>query len=306
MDATRSMTRTRLQRAIAVTLCGLLVAACSTAEETGGGEATTTQPSSGLSPSAADVDLATFCDAAIEGEQIFTAGPELDDEGNPTPEGLETFAQDITPLLDDMGSNAPAEVTNEVSLVVEAARQAVEQGDPSSTETLEFFQADDAVDDFVYENCELETTQEIVAVDYAYEGVPASLPAGEVGLRLDNQGDEVHEAVIFRINDDVDMDIEELLQLPEEEAESQVEFTGVAFAGPGENGSAVVDLAPGRYALVCFIPLETTSLEALFEQPAASEGSSDGSAAATEAGSEGSAEGPPHFTQGMVAELEVE
>ncbi len=306
MDATRSMTRTRLRRAIAVTLCGLLMAACSTAQETGAGEATTAQPSSRPSPSATDVDLATFCDAAIEGEQIFIAGPELDEEGNPTPEGLETFAQEITPLLDDMESNAPAEVANEVNLVVEAARQAVEQDDPSSTETLEYFQADDAVDAFVYENCELETSQEIVTVDYAYEGVPASLPAGEVGIRLDNQGDEVHEAVIFRINDDVDMDIEELLQLPEEEAEPQVEFTGVAFAAPGENGSAVVDLVPGRYALVCFIPLGTTSLEALFEQPAASEGSSEGSATATEGGSEGSAEGPPHFTQGMVAELEVE
>lgn len=70
----------------------------------------------------------------------------------------------------------------------------------------------------------------------------------------------------------------------------KTEFAGVAFAGPGSGDITFVDLDPGKYAVVCFIPVGTTDMADL------------------EAGEGDQAEpaGPPHFTQGMVTEFTVE
>ena len=255
-------------------------------EETTTTEASEEDGTEGAGAGSGDVDLAAFCTGAIEGEALFNVGPELDEQGNPTPEGLQEFSEQFQPILADLEENAPEEIAAEVETLVGALRQAVEQGDQAAVETPEAFTADQAIDQYVFDNCELETSQEIVAVDYAYEGVPETMASGQVGLRMDNQGDEVHEAVIFRINDDVDMSMQELLELPEEEAQTNVEFQGATFAPPGQASSTVVDLEPGRYALICFVPVGTTSMDALE--------------------SDAPPEGQPHFTQGMVTEFRVE
>lgn len=293
----------RWRRLVALTAVAALIAvACGGDEGVQGGDAPE------QTPTAAAIDLAAFCDAAIQAEALFQAGPELDEQGNPTEEGVQQFSEQLQSLLDDLEQNAPEEVSSEVDSIVQDVRQSLDQEDRSATQTREFFQADAAVDDYVFENCELGSTQEITAVNYAFEDVPATLSAGQVGIRLDNQGTEVHEAVIFRINDDVEMSIEELLELPEEEAEAMAEFRAVAFAGPGSTGSAVVDLKAGRYALVCFIPVGTTSMEALFAGPEGAEGESPTAGESpAEAATEGGPgeEGPPHFTRGMFTEFEV-
>lgn len=247
-------------------------------------ESPTTPPDDGT-----DVDLATFCEAAIGGEAVFLAGPALDAQGNPTPDGLEQFESDIEPFLADLEEHAPAEVAGAVETVVAGVRSAIEGGDASATESPEFFEADSTVDAYVYDRCDLDATEEIVAVNYAFDEVPETVAAGQVGIRLDNQGTEVHEAVLLRIDDDADESVEDLLALPEEEAMELTEFAGVAFAGPGEQGYAVADLDPGRYALVCFIPVGTTSLDG-----------------APGPDGEGAVEAPPHFTEGMATEFLVE
>ena len=98
---------------------------------------------------------------------------------------------------------------------------------------------------------------------------------------MDHEGTEVHEAVIFRIKDDSNRPIQELLQAPElvppaqqtplsievqEQIEQNLEFRGVAIADPGTSGYAVADLDAGRYALVCFIPVGTMSFEQLTQE----------------------------------------
>lgn len=270
----------------------------------GAGCATTDQAEEGDE----EFDLATFCNAAIEGEAIFIEGPEFDEEGNPTPEGLEELTNQMDPLLEDIEANTPDEIAAETQTILDGVRTALDEGDPAATESPEFLEADLAMDEYVYENCELENRQEIVAVNYAFEGVPEEMPSGQVALRLDNQGSEVHEAVVFHISDETDLSVQELLDLPEEEAEELAEFTGVAFAGPGEQGSTVVDLESGRYALVCFVPVGTTSLQALMESFAEEESAEGEGEAAEGEGPEGEGEEegpPPHFTQGMFTEFTV-
>lgn len=134
-------------------------------------------------------------------------------------------------------------------------------------------------------------TLEVTGVEYAYEGLDAEVEAG-TELTFANGGQEVHELVLMRIDDDETRSIEELLQLPEEEAMQSVSMIGVSVAAPGEDGEimegelTVADA--GRYAAICFIPVGTT------EMPDGPPGE----------GEEPS--GPPHFTQGMVQEFTVQ
>jgi hypothetical protein len=89
---------------------------------------------------------------------------------------------------------------------------------------------------------------------------------------------------IFRINDGVETPLEELLQLPQEEQMRMSTPIGFGFAPPGDSDNLFLDLEPGRYAMLCFLPVGSTP----------------------ESDEEQVAENPPHFTQGMVAEFTVE
>jgi uncharacterized cupredoxin-like copper-binding protein len=113
----------------------------------------------------------------------------------------------------------------------------------------------------------------ITADEYSFDGTPRRLSAGEHRFQLLNTGDEPHEMVIVRLKDGVSS-VDEVLVLPEEEAMTKVEIVGQAQVEPGRKSEKLtVNLAAGRYALLCFIP------------------TGDG--------------GPPHFEQGMKAEFVV-
>jgi hypothetical protein len=147
-------------------------------------------------------------------------------------------------------------------------------------------------------------TVDITAVDYEFQGVPDSVPAGtELSFTNDSDG-EVHELVVFRIKEDETRTIEEIVALPEDEQEAVVEPgppSLVSIGLPGEDGMAVVGSGaltePGRYALACFIPTgaDPQAYRDLFAAPPSDdEGPPDIPG------------GPPHVTQGMFAELIVE
>ena len=91
-----------------------------------------------------------------------------------------------------------------------------------------------ALIEYVAANCgfaELDAT----ATEYAFGGVPEEVAAGPTIISLTNIGEQVHEIVIYRINDDVTLTVEELFALPEEEAESMLTEVGGTFAGPGRH-----------------------------------------------------------------------
>ncbi len=143
---------------------------------------------------------------------------------------------------------------------------------------------------------------EIVGINYEYEGVPETLAVGS-DLSFRNDADnEVHEIVVVRINDDETRPIEELAQLPPEEGQAST-VIGVSVALPGETGTVVEgdDLVldqPGRYALLCFIPLGSDvdlARQLLSGPPPEGEGPPPTLG-----------EGPPHVTAGMFAEFTVE
>jgi len=145
-------------------------------------------------------------------------------------------------------------------------------------------------------------TVEIVAADYSFTNVPASVAPG-TKLSLTNSSiAELHEMVVFRIPDTETRSMEELVALPE--AEQDAIFGGgppaivqLAMPGSDEPIPAVGDgtlTEPGRYAMVCFIP-QGVDPQAYMD---AAESSGDGPPDV--------AGGPPHVTLGMYAELTVE
>ncbi|HUG75002.1 MAG TPA: hypothetical protein VMM81_04940 [Acidimicrobiia bacterium] len=208
-------------------------------------------------------ELERFCTAMVDAEgTIVREGPQADVES----------------LLTEIEETAPEEIQEEAATVVATVRAGAE--DPSEFQRPEFGQAEEAIDHYVLENCGYETV-EVRAVDFAFEGVPATIPAGRVGFRFTNDGHELHEMVVFRINEDVDRSFEEILQQPQQQAEDQIAFVGAGFGPPGETDAEVMELEPGRYGMACFVPMGTTDPEQ-------------------------GADGPPHFTEGMFAEFSVE
>lgn len=100
----------------------------------------------------------------------------------------------------------------------------------------------------------------VTGVNYAFAGIPDAVPAGTV-LGFRNDGTEVHEMAVARLNDDVTQGLPELLALPQEQFAQLVTFTGHTMAPPGEDGEATVTVdQPGTYVMLCFIPVGMTEM----------------------------------------------
>lgn len=113
----------------------------------------------------------------------------------------------------------------------------------------------------------------IKSTDYAFEA-PAKVEAGMVSIQLTNDGQEPHHVQLARLNDDVTMDdFQAALQQSPEAAFPLVTFAGgVGIINPGDNQQVTVELTPGQYVLLCFVP---------------------------------SHDGMPHLAKGMMATMEV-
>ena len=131
-------------------------------------------------------------------------------------------------------------------------------------------------------------TIEVTGVEYAYEGLDAEVAAG-TELTFTNGGKEAHELVVMKRAEGETRTIEELMQLPEAEIGTALEFQGVSLANPGEEGQVVDgDLVledAGEYIAVCMFPVGTTEVP---------DGPPTGEQTA-----------PPHAAQGMVTEFTV-
>lgn len=144
------------------------------------------------------------------------------------------------------------------------------------------------------------TSADVELVDYAFVGLPDELAAGAT-ITVDNtSANELHEFVALRLPDDEERGAEELLALPPEELAAF--FPGVAtvlLQAPGSDevipaeGDGTLPDA-GRYLVICAIPTGADPGEYL------------AAAAESEGGPpEGVAGGPPHFVNGMWAEVQV-
>lgn len=132
--------------------------------------------------------------------------------------------------------------------------------------------------------------------DFTYDGIPDEVPAG-TRIEVTNSSDnELHEFVTYRLPDDDDRPVDEII------ADAGSLLGGgppvaVLLAPPGsdEQIPAVGDgtlAEEGRYVILCAIPTGADPDEYL-------------AAAATSEGPPQVDGGPPHFMQGMYAEVTV-
>ena len=116
------------------------------------------------------------------------------------------------------------------------------------------------------------------AVDYGYQGVPGTLPAGETRFSFTNDSQaESHEMTLFRINDGETASFEQILAEDEAQqnaAQSQqgsgqqppadqspppapkMSFFASTGSSPGQTAKMdlIGTLPAGRYGIVCFLP----------------------------------------------------
>jgi uncharacterized cupredoxin-like copper-binding protein len=238
-----------------------------TTETTESIQTTETTEATETTDAVGEVDLAAACSSWFDADSavisfLFTGEGDADSVNAAIDTAIESADPAIEQTLVDLKAAAQPQLENPES----------DGGD----ETLSLYE--DTIT-WAGENCDVETV-DVSAVDYGFEGLPDELPTGYTIVNFTNTGNEMHEMFALRYNDDTTETIDELFELPEEEAFSKITPVNAAFAPPGASNTVSWNLTePGRYAIVCFIPV----------------GSVDGA--------EGS--GPPHFTQGMIQEFTV-
>src|SRR5688500_2503618 len=235
----------------------------------------------GVAPAAAGPsgDQEVFCQARIDVEEEFGKLFE-------TEEPDQDVIDEINGLLDELDATASPEIAAQVTTVTGALRQGLETGfesDPFEDPAVQ--EAATAIDAFINANCGFEIV-DVTALDYEFEGLPKSVPAGVVGFNFTNSGAEVHEIVIFKIKGD--QSLKKILSLSEKKAEKKLRFINATGAPPGESADSIyADLGPGRYGAVCHVPVGTTSEEDLEEE-------------------HGDEDVPTHVDEGMYQEFTVE
>ena len=227
------------------------------------------EPSSeaaGATTTTAAAELASeACDAYVQLAGAVGEAPE-------GPEAGAYIEAEVLPPLETLEAEGGEEIAEPVATMIEIATASVD--DPAQFDDPAAFAAFSEVGGVVHEGCGYEPV-DVTGVDYAFEGIPETLAAGPTSFSFTNDGTEEHEMVMFRKADGETRSFEELFALPEEEAGDAVTFTAATFSPIGETTYALADLEPGQYAAVCFIPVG------------------------------GAEDGPPHFTEGMLAEFEV-
>ena len=185
----------------------------------------------------------------------------------------------LNTLLDRAINNAPPDIAD----AVDVAAPALQEDGPAAFDDPAVQEAIGEIDDFALNDCGYEKV-EATLEDYAFTGIPDEIETGTVAFELTNEGTEVHEMIVFRFKGDETLD--EILELPEEEAMERVTTVGFGFALPDEITPAFIQFKKtGRYAAICTLPVGATDpeqIETLFEAGAA-----------------------PHFTEGMATEFEV-
>ena len=212
---------------------------------------------------------AEFCETVVEAETAVLAAAEGGDPAS------------VEDLLVQTEETAPEELQEQIGVVVGVVREALAEQDDRAFEDEEFGRNEEEVDQWVASNCGFETVA-ITAVDYAFEGVPETLPAGYTSFAFTNGGKEMHEMIMVRFKDE-SLGIKDLMKLSDKEAEEKLEFLGASFGPPGASDTETRELAAGKYALLCFVPVGSTSEKAARK-----------------------ADGPPHVARGMSAEFTVE
>ena len=90
----------------------------------------------------------------------------------------------------------------------------------------------------------------VTMAEYRF-GMAGTVPRGRVVFRVTNRGGTAHDLTMVSIPDDFPLTIGE--QLRSRDREAFRTRAHLAVRQPGKSGTFAMDLAPGRYGIVCFV-----------------------------------------------------
>jgi hypothetical protein len=209
----------------------------------------------GVAPAGAQTQSSqAFCDAALKVDRAFNA---VGDRG-PT----KKQAQDLDQALSGAESTAPPEIAADVQSIAGIIRSAA-QNNQDPTENPTFEQNLAVIDQYRYNSCGYQQIQ-VTGTEYEFQGLPRTLPAGKVAIQFTDNGAELHELQVFRVKGKDS--VKKIVGLSEKEQRKKGEEVGGTFAAQGQTSYAFVDMTkPGRYGVVCHLPVGSTSEEAIEE-----------------------------------------
>jgi hypothetical protein len=207
----------------------------------------------GVAPAAAQPtpEVTAFCDVALRtdkaAEKALTERPKQKD------------VQAFEAVLSEMEGAAPPDIAPTVQAAVASARTAIQsRQDPFDDPTFE--QNLNAINEYRYNSCGHEQI-DVTGNEYSFEGLPKTVPAGTVAIRFTDTGAELHELAIFRVKSKDS--VKKILAMPEKEQAKKIDEIGGTFAMQGQTTYAIAEMTkPGRYGVVCFLPVGSTSIEA--------------------------------------------
>lgn len=201
-------------------------------------------------------DQEAFCKIAREINEVEGAPSteQLDEYVAAAPDDIEEDAEFVAGKFEEAGNNigavfADPEIGEKIARFEEAERR--ECGLHEGADEGEIEGEGDAAP------AEGSAVVEVTGVEYAFRGVPETVPAGLTALAFANDGSEAHQMVVFRLAEG--KAVADILTLEGEDDPAAAEVieaeVGSAFGEPGgDTGYVNADLTPGSYALVCFIP----------------------------------------------------
>ncbi|MGI8686754.1 MAG: hypothetical protein ACR2MO_16970 [Acidimicrobiales bacterium] len=227
--------------------------------------------------------VATYCEDTLAAETV--PEPDIDFESLSEEEQKEATKkfvnEEFKPIVERLKKSVPAEIAAPAQVLFDATDKIGADGDFSVFESDEVVAAEEKVHAYDLANCGWEKVDSI-GVEYAFQGIPATLEAGITSFEFRNDGKELHEMRVLKKADGVTESFDEILELEEEEGQQKVEQVASSFASQAETDYAVADLEAGDYLVVCFIPVGLTSEEAAPPE-----------------------DSPPHFVRGMKTEFKV-
>lgn len=155
-------------------------------------------------------------------------------------------------LSERMLETAPEDAREPLEAQIEAYRELVRTRDPAGFRSEELLEARNDANRTNIEECDM-AELEFSAREYSYDGVPQAMRHGRVAFTMDNEGEQAHEMVLYRRNAESEGDFASVLSEGEQDAQAAL-ITAVSVA-PGSSYTFVADLAGGRYAMVCQLPI---------------------------------------------------
>jgi hypothetical protein len=179
-------------------------------------------------------DLAAFCAGRIEANTA------------------ESKADNVE-VLTKMVAAAPAAVSSPMNDLLALVKKKGDKAFESPQGTTLLGQ----IEPYIYDNCPGNKVP-VTAIDYQYQGVPATLPAGVAKFKMTNAAPkEDHMMAIFKLTPEgAALGVDKVMALPQKKAGKYMDSSSQAFmeAKPGDTGYAPINLTPGTYAYACFFP----------------------------------------------------